>query len=80
MPRDEPEWIMTRRRALGERIGDLRTAAGHSQESFAEATGISRRTLQRIEAGEGDPRYSDLLRIATALDKDMVTLMQTSTS
>lgn len=42
--------------------------ANHTQESFAEVTGIDRRTLQRIEAGTSDPRYSDLLRIAAALD------------
>ncbi|MFZ4236835.1 helix-turn-helix domain-containing protein [Streptomyces murinus] len=71
---------MERRRALGERIGDLRAAAHHSQESFAEATGISRRTLQRIESGDGDPRYSDLLRIAAALKEDVATLVETGTS
>lgn len=32
-----------------------------------EMTDIDRRTLQRIEAGESDPRYGDLLRIADAL-------------
>ncbi|MEV7755615.1 helix-turn-helix domain-containing protein [Streptomyces griseofuscus] len=71
---------MERRRALGERIGDLRVAAHHTQESFAEATGIPRRTLQRIESGEGDPRYSDLLRIAEALKKDMATLLTSGAS
>ncbi|MFJ4735306.1 helix-turn-helix domain-containing protein [Streptomyces sp. NPDC088770] len=68
MPRDHPDWIIQRRRELGERIADLRTAAHHTQESFCEATGLSRSTLQRIESGEGDPRYSDLLRIAAVLD------------
>ncbi|MEV0305258.1 helix-turn-helix domain-containing protein [Streptomyces prasinus] len=56
------------RLALGDRIADLRTAAHHTQESFSEATGISRRTFQRIERGEADPRYSGLLRIAAVLD------------
>ncbi|MGP4088025.1 helix-turn-helix domain-containing protein [Streptomyces sp. KR55] len=68
MPRDHPDWIIERRRELGGRIADLRTAAHHTQESFCEVTGISRRTLQRIESGEADPRYSDLLRIAAVLD------------
>ncbi|MEV7684433.1 helix-turn-helix domain-containing protein [Streptomyces bungoensis] len=68
MPRDHPEWINERRRELGDRIADLHTAAGHTKKSFCEATGLSRRTLQRIERGETDPRYSDLLRIAAALD------------
>lgn len=47
----------------------LRLLANHTQESFAEATGIDRRTLQRIESGTSDPRYSDLLRIAAAVDQ-----------
>ncbi|MEU0787770.1 helix-turn-helix transcriptional regulator [Streptomyces sp. NPDC006173] len=46
----------------------LRLAADHTQEPFAEATGIDRRTLQRVEVGTSDPRYSDLLRIAAVLD------------
>ncbi|MFY4722604.1 helix-turn-helix domain-containing protein [Streptomyces sp. LaBMicrA B280] len=71
---------MERRRTLGERISDLRAAAHHAQESFTEATGIPRRTLQRIESGDGDPRYSDLLRIAEALKKDMAALMKTGAS
>ncbi|MFC7868005.1 helix-turn-helix domain-containing protein [Streptomyces murinus] len=70
---------MKQRRALGERIGNLRTAAHYSQESFAEAIGISRRTLQRIESGDGDPRYGDLLRIAAALEQDMAALTKAGT-
>ena len=75
MPRDDPDWIIERRRELGERIADLRAAAHHTQEIFCEVTGLSRRSLQRIERGEGDPRYSDLLRIAGALNKDVSVLV-----
>ncbi|MFJ9928377.1 helix-turn-helix domain-containing protein [Streptomyces misionensis] len=71
---------MTRRRELGERIGNLRAAAHHTQETLSEATGISRRTLQRIESGETDARYSDLLRIASALKSDVAALMEIGTS
>ncbi|MFF3884000.1 helix-turn-helix transcriptional regulator [Streptomyces sp. NPDC001914] len=68
MPREQPQWIIDRRRDLGDRVRRLRLNADHTQESFAELTGLDRRTLQRIEAGTSDPRYSDLLRIAAALD------------
>ena len=68
MPRDLPQWIIDRRRVLGDRVRRLRVNANQTQEAFAEATSIDRRTLQRIEAGTSDPRYSDLLRIAAALD------------
>ncbi|MFE2469685.1 helix-turn-helix domain-containing protein [Streptomyces mirabilis] len=75
MPRDNPDWIIERRRDLGERIADLRVAANHTQETFCEVTGLSRRNLQRIEAGDVDPRYGDLLRIAAALDQRVSVLV-----
>ncbi|MGW0577645.1 helix-turn-helix domain-containing protein [Streptomyces sp. NPDC002920] len=71
MPRDTPDWIIEKRRELGERIGNLRAAAHYGQESFCEATGLSRSTLQRIETGESDPRYGDLLRIAAVLQQPL---------
>ncbi|WP_329214750.1 helix-turn-helix domain-containing protein [Streptomyces sp. NBC_01485] len=71
MPRDTPDWIIERRRDLGERIADLRAAAHYDQISFCEATGLSRRHLQRIESGEADPRYGDLLRIAAVLNQEL---------
>ncbi|MCX3062232.1 helix-turn-helix domain-containing protein [Streptomyces beihaiensis] len=51
-----------------------RAAAHHTQESLFAATGLSRSHLQRIESGEADPRYSDLLTIAQALGKDVSVL------
>lgn len=66
---------MQRRRELGERIADLRAAADHTQESLCEATSLRRSHVQRIESGETDARYSDLLRIAAALDKDVSALI-----
>ncbi|MEU3899714.1 helix-turn-helix transcriptional regulator [Streptomyces sp. NPDC045251] len=75
MPSDHPDWIIERRRELGERIADLRTAAHYTQESFCEATGLSRSNLQRIERGEGDPRFSELMRIAAVLDTRVTVLI-----
>ncbi|MFF8406873.1 helix-turn-helix domain-containing protein [Streptomyces sp. NPDC015684] len=69
---------MEKRRELGERIGDLRVAAQHTQESFSEATGLSRRTLQRIESGTADIRYGDLLKIAAVLDEDVSEIVRLS--
>jgi transcriptional regulator with XRE-family HTH domain len=77
VPRDNPDWIIDKRRELGERIADLRVAAHHTQESFCEATGLSRSHLQRIESGEADPRYGDLLRTAAALDQSIAALVDT---
>ncbi|MFJ6729969.1 helix-turn-helix domain-containing protein [Streptomyces sp. NPDC091281] len=75
MPRETPEWIIRRRRDLGERIADMRAAAHHTQLSFSAATGISRSALQRIEAGETDPRFGDLLRMASVLDQKISALV-----
>ncbi|MFF4119900.1 helix-turn-helix transcriptional regulator [Streptomyces sp. NPDC001714] len=60
---------------MGEYIADLRAPLEISQEQLADKTGISRRTIQRIESGEGDPRYSELIRIAAALREDVDVLI-----
>ncbi|MFE5038896.1 helix-turn-helix transcriptional regulator [Streptomyces sp. NPDC056683] len=49
-------------------IADLRAPLEISQEQLADKTRISRRTIQRIETGEADPRYGALLRTMTALN------------
>lgn len=72
---DAPTWITEQRRELGVRVRDLRLHANYTQEQFAELTGIDRRTLQRIERGESDPRFGHLLRIAVALRMDVATLV-----
>jgi transcriptional regulator with XRE-family HTH domain len=38
------------------RIKELRTRRGFSQEELSERTGLSLRTIQRIENGETEPR------------------------
>jgi transcriptional regulator with XRE-family HTH domain len=62
-----PDWILTRRRALGHRIAALRVAADLSQDQLAARIGMERRSIQRYEGGTRDPRYTDLLLIADAL-------------
>ncbi|MEJ0029194.1 MAG: helix-turn-helix transcriptional regulator [Bacteroidota bacterium] len=52
----------------GARISILRKAKGLSQESLAEITKISLRTIQRIESDSTTPRPYTLKAIATALD------------
>ncbi|MFF8839565.1 helix-turn-helix domain-containing protein [Streptomyces sp. NPDC015130] len=76
VPHEQPPWVHERRRTLGRRIRDQRIHRGHTQEALVEMTDIDRRTLQRIEAGESDPRYGDLLRIAEALGLDVADLVR----
>jgi transcriptional regulator with XRE-family HTH domain len=76
VPREIPEWIQLQRRNLGDRIRLLRDTAGLTQQDIVEMTGIDRRTYQRIERGTSDPRYSDLLLIARALEMPLSDLVR----
>lgn len=53
---------------VGQRIRDLRQQKGLTQEELAQKTEISVRTIQRIEAGDVDPRAYTLQVIAEALE------------
>ncbi|NWF25211.1 helix-turn-helix transcriptional regulator [Streptomyces sp. PKU-EA00015] len=65
---DQPQWISTARQALGRRIAGARVDASLTQEKLAERAGIDRSTIQRIELGQNDARFSHLLLIASALE------------
>lgn len=66
-----PEWALARRTELGQRLTAARVNAGLSQDQVAERTGLERRTIQRYERGERDPRYTDLLLLANALGEPL---------
>ena len=53
---------------LSENIKNLRKRKGISQELLAEKSGVSLRTIQRIENGEGEPRGDTMVRLANALE------------
>lgn len=55
---------------IGEKIKAIRIQKGLTQESLAEKTNISTRTIQRIENNEVDPRSYTLEKIAEALGVD----------
>lgn len=71
-----PEAVLLRRVALGRRMRELRTAAGLSQDQLADRIGMERRSIQRYERGERDPRFSDLVLIADALGVSVVELVR----
>ncbi len=52
---------------LSKRIKELRIQNGFSQEELAEKSGLSLRTIQRIESSETLPREDTLKRLATVL-------------
>lgn len=53
---------------LAQKIKTLRNRSGNSQEELAEKTGLSLRTIQRIENGETKPRGDSLKRLAFVFD------------
>lgn len=57
--------------AWGESLRDARRAAGLSQEELAAKAGLSRMTVQKLEAGAIDPRLSTLTVIMRALGLDL---------
>lgn len=57
---------------IAQTIRDARTAARISQEELAEATGISRRTIIRMESEKQGESIRALEKIAAALGKQIV--------
>jgi transcriptional regulator with XRE-family HTH domain len=62
------------------KIKSLRTKAGISQEELSALTGLSLRTIQRIENGETIARGDSLQRIAKALNVQVEALTIEATS
>lgn len=59
---------------IGAKIKELRVLKGLTQEELANQTGLSVRTIQRIENGEVDPRTYTLTALAQALDVELEVL------
>lgn len=49
-----------------------RKAAHLTQAQLAERAGLSRMTVQRLEGGDLDPRYSTLAEMARVLGMDLI--------
>jgi len=59
---------MTRlQRKLGKAVRRLRAGAGYSQEAFADAVGVHRTTMGRIERGDFSVTLGTLERLAKGL-------------
>lgn len=63
------------RATLGRRVRELREGAGMTQGQLAQAAGIGRVTLVRIEHGEQSPRYDTLTGLARALGRPVGELL-----
>lgn len=54
--------------SLAIKVKELRRRKGYSQEELSEKTGLSVRTIQRIENGESNPTGESIKRIAIGLE------------
>jgi ribosome-binding protein aMBF1 (putative translation factor) len=57
---------------IADRVAARRAERGLSQRELAELTGTTQSAIARLEAGGRPPRIDTLLRIATALECDLV--------
>lgn len=56
---------------LSQKLKELRLIKGFSQEELSERSGISIRTIQRIEKGDSEPRGTTLQLLCGALGQDI---------
>jgi len=63
---------------FGERLKELRTNLNCSQKELAEKTGLTLRTIQRIENNEVKPSLYSLKVIGEALNTDLSDFVKTS--
>jgi transcriptional regulator with XRE-family HTH domain len=61
-------------RALGQRIRELRTAQGYSQESFADKCGVHRTFMGTVERGESNLSFQNIARVAETLGVSLAVL------
>ena len=60
---------------IGNKIRMLRIAKGYSQESIADAAGMGRTYMGRVERGEQNISIQNLIQIAFALDVEVSELI-----
>jgi transcriptional regulator with XRE-family HTH domain len=58
--------------AVADQVAERRQAKGMSQRELAELVGTTQSAIARLERGGRPPRIDTLLRIADALDCDLV--------
>lgn len=61
---------------FGQRVRDLRTARGFSQEAFAHESGINRTYVGDVERGERNIALDNISKIAAALDVSLAELFE----
>jgi len=63
-------------KALGQRIRELRTEQGFSQEGFADKCGVHRTFMGTIERGESNLSFQNIAKVAMTLGVPLSTLFR----
>jgi transcriptional regulator with XRE-family HTH domain len=71
-----PDWVLVRRRAVGDRIRAVRLEANLTQEAVALTAGIDRPSVVRIEQGQQSPTLDTLIRLADAIGVPLADLVR----
>lgn len=61
---------------VGKKIKELRAQKGFSQEQLAENSGVSIRTVQRVETGETVPNGDTLIKLSHALNVSLDDILE----
>lgn len=68
--------IVQRERNFGLRLRAIRQSKGLSQQSLAEAAGVDRKTVNRIERGHFSPNLNTMMRLAHSLSLTVQDLLR----
>ncbi|HEY9370943.1 helix-turn-helix transcriptional regulator [Streptomyces sp.] len=71
-----PDWVLARRRRIGEQIRQARLHANLTQQAVGERTGIDRSAIIGIEYGRSAPSIDTLLLIADAIGVPLAELVR----
>lgn len=71
-----PDWVVDRRRAIGNHIRAARAEVSLTQEKLAELAGMDRQSINRIEQGHQAALVDNLIRIADALGVPLADLVR----
>ncbi len=73
---DDDRWLFA---AIAAQVTERRLALGLSQKELAELVGTTQSAIARLESGGRPPRIDTLLRIAEALDCELVVRLRPRT-
>ncbi len=74
---DEDGWFFAR---IADRVAERRLELGLTQQELAELCGTTQSAIARLESGGRPPRIDTLLRIANALDSDLIVELRPRTN